>query len=250
MGLDDSGGAGLNARMRVLVLIPHADARVDWYAAALGAGFVLARLSSSSSSMFKPSSESVTSSSDPRPPRSKALAALASTVDPSPLELDFGRWSSLPVPALQIASLAVRLGMKRSAELYAMRVLVGLERMVLSFFDLAGVLVVVVVPVPVSDHSDTPSSNRRGDCVMRAMFDFGESCVFLEIERWKRDMRLPPWIDSCAWTSGVWVLGVRGEGVNGIRPPAVRVEKTEERLLTGVNTAALAMAASSQLYVC
>jgi hypothetical protein len=42
---------------------------------------------------------------------------------------------------------------------------------------------------------------------------------------------------------------VRGEGVNGIRPPAVRVEKTEERLLTGVKTAALAIAASSQLYI-
>ena len=29
MGFDDSGGAGLKARMRVLVLIPHADASVD-----------------------------------------------------------------------------------------------------------------------------------------------------------------------------------------------------------------------------
>lgn len=179
MGLDDSGGAGLKARMRVFVLMPHADASVDWYAAVLGAGFEVAWPSSSSSSMFKPSSERVTSSSDPRPPRSKALAALARTVEPS-FELDFGRWSRsrFPVPTLQIASLAVRLGMKRSAELYAMRVLVGLERMV-SFLALAGVLVVVVVPVPVSDHSDTPSSNRRGDCVTRAMFDFGESWLFL-----------------------------------------------------------------------
>jgi hypothetical protein len=38
---------------------------------------------------------------------------------------------------------------------------------------------------------------------------------------------------------------VRGEGVNGIRPPAVRVEKIPERLLTGVKIAALAMTASS-----
>jgi hypothetical protein len=72
-----------------------------------------------------------------------------------------------------------------------MRVLVGRDRMVLSFFDLAGVLV-LEVPVPVSDHSVTPSSSRRGDCVTRAMFDFGELWVFLEMERWKRDMRLPP----------------------------------------------------------
>lgn len=90
-----------------------------------------------------------------------------------------------------MASLAVLLGMKRSAELYAMRVLVGRDRMV-SFFDLAGVLVVVVVHVPASDHSDTPRSNRRGVCVARAMLDFGESRVVLETERWKRFMRLPP----------------------------------------------------------
>jgi hypothetical protein len=86
--------------------------------------------------------------------------------------------------------------MKRSAALYAMRVLVGRDRMVPSFFDLAGVFVVEVVPVPVSDHSDTPSSNRRGEFwwPARAMFDLGESRVglVLEMERWKRDMRLPP----------------------------------------------------------
>jgi hypothetical protein len=81
------------------------------------------------------------------------------------------------------------------------------------------------------------------------MFDFGESRVALEMERWKRFIRLPPfpWIDSCACTSGVWVRGVRGEGVKGIRPPAARVEKTADRLLTGVKTATLAMTASSRL---
>lgn len=119
MGLDDSGGAGLKARMRVFVLMPHAEARVDWYAAWLGAGLERDRLSSSSSSRLRPSRESVTSSSEPRPPRSKALAALASTVEPSFLELDLGRCSasSLLAPTLRIASLAVRLGMKRSAAL-------------------------------------------------------------------------------------------------------------------------------------
>jgi hypothetical protein len=40
---------------------------------------------------------------------------------------------------------------------------------------------------------------------------------------------------------------VRGEGVIGIRPPAVRVEKTDERFLTGVKTAGLAMTTSSRL---
>jgi hypothetical protein len=34
---------------------------------------------------------------------------------------------------------------------------------------------------------------------------------------------------------------VRGEGVNGIRPPAVRVLKSDARLLTGVKTAVLAI---------
>ena len=75
------------------------------------------------------------------------------------------------------------------------------------------------------------------------MFDLGEGFWLLEMERWKRAIRLPPWIDSCACASGVCVLGVRGEGVMGIRPPAARVEKTELRFLTGVRTAGLAMTA-------
>jgi hypothetical protein len=123
---------------------------------------------------------------------------------------------------------------------------VGRDRRLRSFFVLVVVLVdvVVVVPVPVSDHSETPSSKRRGE--LRAMLDLGESRVGLETERWIRAMKLPPWIDSCASASGVMLRGVRGEGVNGIRPPAARVEKMEERLLTGVKTAGLAMTASSR----
>lgn len=35
--------------------------------------------------------------------------------------------------------------------------------------------------------------------------------------------------------------GVCGEGVKGIRPPAVRVEKSDERLLTGVRIAGVAI---------
>jgi hypothetical protein len=172
------------------------------------------------------------------------LAALANTDEPSPVELDLGRCSRsiLPVPTLQVASLAVRLGMKRSAALYVILVFVGRDRRVTSFFALGVLIEVVVVPVPVSAHSDTPSSNRRGE--ERAMFDLGESRVVLETERWMRAMKLPPWIDSCASASGAWLRGVRGEGVNGIRPPAARVEKTEERLLTGVKTAVVAMTAN------
>ena len=89
-----------------------------------------------------------------------------------------------------MASLAVRLGMKRSAALYAMRVLVGRDRRVLSFLALAGVFVVVVA-VPVRDHSDTPSSNLRGVWT-RAMLDLGESRVVFETERWIRAIKLPP----------------------------------------------------------
>jgi len=190
MGLEDSGGAGLKARIRVLRETPHADASDDWYAAVSGAALDCDR-SSSSSSRVRPSSERVASSSDPRPPRSNALAAVASTDDPSPVELDLGRWSrsSLPEPALQMASLAVRLGMKRSAALYAILVLMGRDRMVPSFFAL-GVLV-DVLPVPVRAHSDTPRSTRRGE-LTRAMFDLGESRVVLEMERCTRDMKLPP----------------------------------------------------------
>lgn len=193
MGLDDSGGAGLKARIRVLRLTPHAEASDDWYAAASGAGFLDCERSSLSSSRLRPSKEREGSSSDVRPFRSNVLAALANTDEPSPVELDLGRCSMLilPVPTLQVASLAVRLGMKRSAELYAILVFVGRDRRVTSFFAF-GVLVevVVVVPVPVSAHSDTPSSNRRGE--LRAMFDLGESRVVLETECWMRAMKLPP----------------------------------------------------------
>ena len=91
MGLDDSGGAGLKASMRVLVLRPHADSRDDWYATASGAGFLDCDRSSSSSSRLRPSRERLGSSSDPVPFRLKVLAALASTDEPSVVELDLGR---------------------------------------------------------------------------------------------------------------------------------------------------------------
>jgi hypothetical protein len=77
-------------------------------------------------------------------------------------------------------------------------------------------------PVPVRDKSLTPVSVRRGEGRL-AMFDFGESrTLVLEMERVKRAMRLTLllWMlsEAPSWTS--WVLGVEGEGVRGMRPPA------------------------------
>ena len=40
MGLFDSGGAGLNAKIRVLRFTPQAEAMLDSYATASGVGFV------------------------------------------------------------------------------------------------------------------------------------------------------------------------------------------------------------------
>src|SRR5262245_40484679 len=115
------------------------------------------------------------SSSDPRPPISKALPALAALLarmeEPSWLDLleceDLGR-SILPVPTLQMASLAVRLGMKRSAALYAMRTL---DLVCGRAFRPAGrACAFEGVPVPVKVHSDTPASRLRGEFRV-AMFD-------------------------------------------------------------------------------
>ena len=102
--------------------------------------------------------------------------------------------------------------------------------------ELAGVL----HPVPVSVKSETPSSRaRRGVCAFLAIFDFGESrCEGLEADLVKIDVKFPLYIGlevfSDAFLSGVngeepllnanVVVRVRGEGVNGMRPPAVRVE--------------------------
>ena len=179
----------------------------------------------------------------------------AKTVELSPL-LVLGRClsprSSFPEPTVAIAELAARFGMNRSPK----------ERVVLvhfwrrgPFFDrlLAGVL----APVPVSVKSETPSSRaRRGVCVPLAMLDFGESrCGVLEVDFEKCDDRFPLYVDfdaalmlslSNVFLSGVKgdelltdnvVVRLRGEGVNGIRPPAVRVEKSPAWDLIGVDTA-------------
>ena len=88
------------------------------------------------------------------------------------------------------------------------------------------------------------------------MLDFGESrCDVLEADLAKCDVRFPPYVDlddlklslSHVFLSGVngdelllfdiaaW--RARGEGVKGIRPPAVRVEKSPVWDFIGVDTA-------------
>ena len=88
-----------------------------------------------------------------------------------------------------------------------------------------------------------------------AILDFGESrCDVLDEDFVKCDVRLPPYVDfddarmlslSEPFRSGVngdelmlrVCVRVRGEGVKGMRPPAVRVEKSPVWDLMGVDTA-------------
>lgn len=198
-------------------------------------------------SRFNPSSAVVTSSSALWLPKLNALAAFASTADPSPL-LVLDRCSSepsLPEPAIASPSLAVRLGMNRSPASSRTVVLPDLVRsgplFRLALFD--GVWP-NVVPVPVNVQSDTPSSRCLGDLLALAMFDLGEFWqVALDVDLEKYDVRLP-YVDcdtmrlfSAICRGGVngdellealvarLVVRLRGDGVRGIRPPAVRVEK-------------------------
>ena len=88
------------------------------------------------------------------------------------------------------------------------------------------------------------------------MLDFGESrCEVLEDDFEKCDDRFPPYVDfedafmlsaSDTFLSGVngeellsgrVVVCARGDGVNGIRPPAVRLENMPIWDLMGVDTA-------------
>ena len=99
------------------------------------------------------------------------------------------------------------------------------------------------------------------------MLDFGESrWDFLE-DFAKCDVKFPPYVDlddnrtfsSDAFFSGgvkgdellierVWVR-VRGDGVKGIRPPAVRVEKSPVWDLMGVDTAVAILRYQSMISV-
>jgi len=108
----------------------------------------------------------------------------------------------------------------------------------------------VLAPVPVSVKSETPSSRaRRGVWTPLAMLDFGESrCEGLEADL-KCDERLPPYVDDRMLSLSNFLSGVKGEellaiaavrvrgdGVKGIRPPAVREEKSPMWDLIGVDT--------------
>jgi hypothetical protein len=181
---------------------------------------------------------------------SASSAPDARTDDPSP-PLVLGRFSprsSLPEPAVAMAELAVLFGMNRSP--YERVVLVDFCRRG-PFLDL--LLLGVLQPVPVSVKSETPSSKaRRGVCAPLAMFDFGESrCCVLEADFVKCDDKFPPYVDLMLSFSNVFLSGVKGEellcvmavvrargdGVKGIRPPAVRVENMPVWDLIGVDTA-------------
>ena len=232
----------MKARMRWLRETPQAEARESWYATVLGDGLLYVDGSSSSFNDNDPSAANASSAPD------------ASTLELSPL-LVFGRcfslWSSLPEPTVEIAELAARLGMNRSP--YDRVVLVDFCRRG-PFRDL--LLLGVFAPVPVSVKSETPSSRaRRGVCAFLAILDFGESrCVFLDADFVKCEDRFPPYVDfddlilslSNVFLSGVKgeellfdivAVRVRGEGVKGIRPPAVREEKSPMWDFMGVDTA-------------
>ena len=88
--------------------------------------------------------------------------------------------------------------------------------------------------MPVNVHSDKPSSRRFGE-VAEAMFDLADfRAVDLGTAVAKRGV---VWIEGgvSLWSTGE----LRGEGVRGMRPPAVRVENT--RPLVGVQTSTVAI---------
>jgi len=122
-----------------------------------------------------------------------------------------------------------------------MVVLPTLDLSTVSFLDfsLDGVAD-VLGPVPVKVQSDTPRSSPLGDCLDLAMLDFGELAYAnldtdLEIDREKNLEGSDLWMD-CSFRKGVegeevvetldtLVVLWLGDGVRGILPPAVFVEK-------------------------
>lgn len=87
------------------------------------------------------------------------------------------------------------------------------------------------------------------------MFDFGDSrwAGFLEVDRARCAMKLPLYVDL-DFASGVkgevliTIPDWRGEGVSGIRPPAVRLENSALCDLIGVDTVAVAMTSNNIKY--
>jgi hypothetical protein len=114
----------------------------------------------------------------------------------------------------------------------------------------------VLHPVPVRAKSETPSSRAcRGVWTPFAMLDFGESrCDLLVDDFAKCAVKFPPYVDLAGlmlssaetffsggvngddWLTERFCVRVRGDGVKGIRPPAVRVEKSPAWDLIGVHT--------------
>lgn len=191
------------------------------------------------------------SASAPRAEMSKALLALART---ELLLLDLGRVfsSTLAEPAVTNPSLALRFGMNLSAAEYLIVVFPPLDLEATSFLDfsLDGV-VVALWPVPVNVQSETPRSRCLGECLPFAMLDFGvcayanfdtdldtdrENIVVvsvLYIDRSGRGgVKGDEFVETLVAALAVLVLG---EGVNGMRPPAVLDEKMPVWLLRGVD---------------
>lgn len=170
IGFDDSGAAGLKARMRWLVEIPQADASVDSYDDALDFGRVVGMSSSSRPKLSRAVEMSLSA------PRAEMPKAPSSTEGSEPL--DFGREfsSHLAEPAVARPSLAFLLGMNLSAAWCGRRIVVlpaldltAPSLLVRSFDGEA-----VTGPVPTRVKSEIPRSRCFGDLFDLAMFDFGD----------------------------------------------------------------------------
>lgn len=211
--------------------------------------------------------EELVSSSEPKtPPRRTELSE------------ELGRWAEAwelgrewrSIFEAAVGEVAERVGMKRSPFMRIV-VLEAFERFFTGVWP-------TVEPVPVSAHSDTPRSRRSGERDL-AMLDLGEvaalgwgAVTVMAAAAAARDLEdldeAETLRDSKAAISELDLVGLRstchsgswwrvrggvkgellaaararGEGVRGMRPPAVREEKREECDLRGVCTAAVAIA--------
>lgn len=119
----------------------------------------------------------------------------------------------------------------------------------LPFLDLA-LAGVLLNPVPVKAKSETPSSRAlRGVVTPLAMLDLGESRCAADLAKWEARFPLYNDLECFSGVNGEESSPAGaaaedrclGEGVRGMRPPAVRVEKSPVWDLTGVDIAAVAI---------